>query len=247
MDETGPMGTLPSNDPPAPAPEPSAPAVDVSAMIGEAVSGNGAAPAPTGTALDALASDLAGDPAPGGESAAPADSSRPRGAGRDYAAEYARRRDPNAPPARRGRPPRDPGASATVVVNGAKPGSKAELALRVEELERDNARLLAVADTGAVDRLSTSFQVLAKLLFSLPAASRGPHWPLTEAEAKNIGDASAHAAAPYAEQIEKELPWIAPVIAIGTAFGSRLMQDAEIRKRREAPGFVHDGPAPSRE
>lgn len=138
-------------------------------------------------------------------------SGRPRGRPRKYA--------PGEEPARTGEPRQ----------------TKAELAAENEQLRARLDAAEARADTDKVAELATSFRMLAHVGFALVAEARGPHWRLNDSEEKTLGETFATAAAPHAEAIESQLPWVAPVLALVGVVGKRIVEDARIRRLSPAP------------
>lgn len=106
--------------------------------------------------------------------------------------------------------------------------------MRVAELEARNLALSAQSDTERLGRLAESIKFLTITCFAPLAMWRGPHWEMGEAEAEGIAEPTAHALAPYAEQIETAMPWAAPVVAITTAVARRVMVDVQIKREAEA-------------
>lgn len=199
-------------------------------VIGGAV-GAGMTDSGAGTALDELAERIKAEEAariaPASQPAAQAVYSAPvqgepakRGRGRP-------RKDATAAPA---------GPVVIVATDGTTtPGkmTKDELAARVAELESRNARLAAQADTHNVGRLADSLRFLAVGIFAPLAMWRGDHWELSEEEATQLAEPTAHALAPYSAEIEEKLPWAAPCLALVTVLGRRLLTDYQIQKRAE--------------
>lgn len=105
---------------------------------------------------------------------------------------------------------------------------KAELVSDVARLESELAAERARHDAGSLSELSKSIELASYLLFGIVAETRGPHWAMPEAEAKQIGEAGSVAFAPYAAQMAQKLPWAVFVGVLGKAVYTRVQIDKQL-------------------
>lgn len=108
---------------------------------------------------------------------------------------------------------------------------KADLVAEVERLQTEVANLNARSNVDAVEQLAVSIKFACEMGFGMLAERRGPHWAMDEKEADDIGKAGAHAAAPYAETMKDQLPWMVFIGVFGNSVWTRIKIDrANIRK-----------------
>lgn len=105
---------------------------------------------------------------------------------------------------------------------------KSDLAADVVRLESALAAEQSRNDASKISELSKSIEMACYLAFGYASETRGKHWEIGEKEAHEIGDAGAHALAPYATQIAGQLPWILFAGVVGKAVYSRVQIDRQI-------------------
>lgn len=94
----------------------------------------------------------------------------------------------------------------------------ADLQSRMQTLE-------ARTNTQAIDDLGATFALALSIGSRFVAAQRGPHWVFKDDESKNVGDAWAVVAAPYASRLKTFVPWALAIGVTWKALEPRLEQD----------------------
>lgn len=142
------------------------------------------------------------------------------------------RRRPGARPEREGRTSRRGGHKPT----------KRELERELEAARASLAQLQTAADPVLAEHaaaqtaaLATPIGMTVGMLFGMLAATRGPHWKLSDPEADQLGQAWAPVLAQYLPADGAGSPWFGALLVTGLVIGPRVVLDAT------------SSPAPARE
>lgn len=106
-------------------------------------------------------------------------------------------------------------------------GSKAELAARIAELERENA-MLRPEGQQEVAKLAGALSMTFKMLSAALAKFRGPHWAFSDDESRDLGEAWAEPLAPYMAQSSEYLAFASAAAITYATVQPRLQRDREL-------------------
>lgn len=105
---------------------------------------------------------------------------------------------------------------------------KAEIIAELESVRGELETLRARANGSSLADLAASIELASFLAFGAVAEVRGPHWAITEPDAKALGRSWSVALAPHAEQLARNLPWCVAIGELGKIVYSRVREDRRL-------------------